>query len=576
MPIQVQGPDGQLLEFPDDTPRETMKAAMQKRYGAPQQSKADFSGVTSTAETFRGGQPSAVPDTLGQIGGMAAKLNPGNLPASLYGALMEKAAEPGAPGAMIGGESSEAMPAWKNAAYGLVSPVASGIVGVGQMTGAMDDQQAQESLARIDAVRSRTPGKVAGIAGDIGMLALPVSKIGQLSNIGKYAGNAAVGAGYGGLQGVREGESRVQNAAIGGALGAGGQALSHGLSTLGTRAASAIDPLKKKLAGVAAKYDIPLHASQLSDSLPAKVMASAGKYLPFSGAGAAAKKQQEAFNAALGQTIGVKGATKLTDDVLRSAKRDIGKTYDDIFARNEVSLDKTAVDELAAIRQKVARSLDKDNADVVNKNIDYIIDNVGASGRIPGKVYQSLRGELAGNNDKVGTFLKEVRGTLDQAAGRSVGPQDAAALKQANSQWANARTIQDALKQAGGAAENVAPANLWNLVKKGSTKELRELARVGQVLLKDPIPDSGTAQRSMLYSLLMGGGLATGTLPLLAKGAVAGATLGRVANSPRLADLMLRSGRGQGAQALAPYARPAAALGPVVSDQHRNDPRNRP
>jgi hypothetical protein len=33
MPIQVQGPDGQLLEFPDGTSRETMKAAMQKRYG---------------------------------------------------------------------------------------------------------------------------------------------------------------------------------------------------------------------------------------------------------------------------------------------------------------------------------------------------------------------------------------------------------------------------------------------------------------------------------------------------------------------------------------------------------------
>ncbi|TWI04798.1 hypothetical protein IP90_00936 [Luteimonas cucumeris] len=539
-----------------------------------QQPKADFSGVTSTAETFPDGQPSAVPDTLRQIGGMAAKLNPGNLPASLYGALTEKAAEPDAPGAMVGGESSETMPAWKNAAYGLVSPVASGIVGVGQMTGAMDDQQAQESLARIDAVRSRTPGKVAGIAGDIGMLALPVSKIGQLSNIGKYAGNAAIGAGYGGLQGVREGESRGQNAAIGGALGAGGQALSHGLSTLGMRAAGAIDPLKKKLAGVAAKYDIPLHASQLSDSLPAKVMASAGKYLPFSGAGAAAKKQQEAFNAALGQTIGVNGATKLTDDVLRSAKRDIGKTYDDIFDRNDVALDKALIEKLAQIKADLPLAMDREKADVVVRNIDYIMENSKA-GKLPGRVYQSLRERLKGDGDKVGEHLKKVRSALDDAAGRSVGPQDAAALKQANSQWANARTIQDALKQAGGAAENVAPANLWNLVKKGSTKELRELARVGQVLLKDPIPDSGTAQRSLLYTMLAGGA-ATGALPLMLKSAAAGATLGRVANSPRLADLMLRSGRGQGAQALAPYARPAAALGPVVSDQHRNDPRNRP
>lgn len=31
----MQGPDGQLLEFPDGTPPETMKAAMKKRYGGP-------------------------------------------------------------------------------------------------------------------------------------------------------------------------------------------------------------------------------------------------------------------------------------------------------------------------------------------------------------------------------------------------------------------------------------------------------------------------------------------------------------------------------------------------------------
>ena len=46
MPIQVQGPDGQLLEFPDGTSRETMKAAMQKRYGAPK--AASGGGRTDT------------------------------------------------------------------------------------------------------------------------------------------------------------------------------------------------------------------------------------------------------------------------------------------------------------------------------------------------------------------------------------------------------------------------------------------------------------------------------------------------------------------------------------------------
>lgn len=40
MPIQVRAPDGTLVNFPDDTPRETMKAAMAKRFGGPGQGAA--------------------------------------------------------------------------------------------------------------------------------------------------------------------------------------------------------------------------------------------------------------------------------------------------------------------------------------------------------------------------------------------------------------------------------------------------------------------------------------------------------------------------------------------------------
>lgn len=40
MSITVVGPDGVELEFPDGTPRETMKAAMAKRYGAPKPTQA--------------------------------------------------------------------------------------------------------------------------------------------------------------------------------------------------------------------------------------------------------------------------------------------------------------------------------------------------------------------------------------------------------------------------------------------------------------------------------------------------------------------------------------------------------
>lgn len=52
MPIQVQGPDGQMYEFPDGTDRETMRAALAKRYGAPSRPRPDFSNVQSGADTM--------------------------------------------------------------------------------------------------------------------------------------------------------------------------------------------------------------------------------------------------------------------------------------------------------------------------------------------------------------------------------------------------------------------------------------------------------------------------------------------------------------------------------------------
>jgi hypothetical protein len=126
-------------------------------------------------------------------------------------------------------------------------------------------------------------------------------------------------------------------------------------------------------------------------------------------------------------------------------------------------------------------------------------------GSMPGKVYQNLRGQLRegfGKESPLGRKVMEARKILDDAAARSLGPADAAALKVLNGQYANMSTVKAALKQVEGAKGNVKPSALWNLVKNGSTKDMRELAKIGQVLLKDGIPDSGTAGR-----LLATGGL---------------------------------------------------------------------
>lgn len=49
MPIQVQGPDGQIIEFPDGTPDAVMEGALREFYGSPK--GPDFSNVQSSAST---------------------------------------------------------------------------------------------------------------------------------------------------------------------------------------------------------------------------------------------------------------------------------------------------------------------------------------------------------------------------------------------------------------------------------------------------------------------------------------------------------------------------------------------
>src|SRR3546814_19398684 len=75
---------------------------------------------------------------------------------------------------------------------------------------------------------------------------------------------------------------------------------------------------------------IPLHASQVSQSLPVKVAASAGKYLPFSGYGKAAGRQQEGINRAVAKTFGA-DAPRLTDEVMKRARQELSRPFETIY-----------------------------------------------------------------------------------------------------------------------------------------------------------------------------------------------------------------------------------------------------
>jgi hypothetical protein len=426
---------------------------------------------------------------------------------------------------------------------------------------------------RTDQALMNTGGGIAGnIVGSVAQIAAPIPGGGSAkvaSYLGKaapYVGAAARGGVYSGAQPVGTGETRLSNAAQGAAWGAGGQALASGVGAMAKAAKGRLQPVVQRAIQDARAAGIPLHASQVSESRFAKTVGSVLNQFPLSGAARAARKQQESFNQAVGRTFGA-DAPVLTDDVMAAAKGRLNQGYERIFSGKTVALDRQAVTELVKLGRRLESELEAGPREVVRKQLDRVFDNIDANGGMPAKVYQSLRSEWGSKFPKgtdKGRVLAEARKLLDDAAGRSLGPRESAALKKLNSMWANMRTAEDALKQVSGAAGNVKPASLYPLIRKGSTEEMRRLAQMGQTVLKDPIPDSGTVGRGLVAAGLTGAGVTGGaSVPLLAKAALAGATMGRAMNSNTLSKLLEQ---GKPMSGLARLVQPAPRVLPALGN----------
>lgn len=466
-------------------------------------------------------------------------------------------------------------PAVAQFAAGGGSRLADTAVGAGQLLGVLGDgdvSQHRQASGFLDGSGWATGGKVAT---DVAMLAAPGSAIARAPTLGtRLAANAALGGGLAGIQPTLGDESRLGNAATGALLGGGGQLLGEGLGALASRAraAAAADPTRQSMLQLAKDKGIPLHISQVSESKPMKALAAAAEYLPFSGAGKAGAKQQEAFNRAISKTFGA-DAAKLTDEVMNAARQRISDGYEQLYARNDIPLDPNAIRALVATETSLGKRLTEAEAKVVGNQLDSILTEASQTGMLTGKKYQALRSQImkAEGPTSVGNAVKELRQALDDIAAKAVGPEDAALLKQLRGEWANLKTVRGLLTQVSGASENVRPAAVWPAIRKGSTKEMRDLARLGQTLLKNPIPDSGTAGRLLGSGVLLGGGWGTGgtALPALAGMLGTGAVAGRALNSPALGRLV--STPGAASTALSRVAPRAGLLGAplVLGDPER-------
>lgn len=245
-------------------------------------------------------------------------------------------------------------------------------------------------------------------------------------------------------------------------------------------------------------------ALQMVEQQLAKNPVSSGRAQVFNEA------NQQAINRAAARAQG-ETANKLTDDVLEAARNRVGQAFDDISARNTVTVSgQELFDNLVRLEQQQL-ALGKFAQPKVSALVDKGLD-LAAKGAVNGKTYQTIRSELgkqaqsayANKNSTLGDALKSIQRTLDDAADASISAADREAWKTARSQWQAIKLV----NTANGIVEggNVSAAKLATKVDKAgrvNAQELRDIAKVGETF--KPLADSGTASNLLTQALISGG-----------------------------------------------------------------------
>lgn len=453
--------------------------------------------------------------------------------------------------------------------------------GAAQRVGAGPSGQEMEQIKTQDAPLMNTWSGTAGnIAGNV-LATLPTIGI---PGVNSYTGAAALGAALGALQPTGENDSVLLNTVIGAGSGVAGQSLGNSLSRLVRPIQSGLNPEQARLAQVALDEGIPLNAADITGSKPLRIINSVLEHLPLTAGKAAALEasKSRAFNKAALSRAGIT-ADLATPDVLLTRKTELGKTFENIAGRNKIRLftpaeapmspvaDWQAVTKAAPVYRGVAGQLDDiareaqrklhpADAERISNVVDNILSDVDKNGYMLGTNYQAWREPLrlqSKSGDALSLFMGKVRKTLDKAFLSQIKGADAEAWKQASREYANLKNIMDAM--AGNAPNatsgNIAPAQLGMALARSIGKEskslgrgdLNDLARAGNLFVRNQTPDSGTAQRHMIQSLLTGGsgavaggGIAAATGNDPTKGMMYGAGIGISSLlAPKLAQALL-------------------------------------
>jgi hypothetical protein len=272
---------------------------------------------------------------------------------------------------------------------------------------------------------------------------------------------------------------------------------------------------------------IPITPGQELGNPAAQVTESVMRYLPTSAPTVARVEDQQmrAWTRNLFKQAGIESDIA-TPEVLNKARQDFGKRYDALEAKTSLKGDGDLFNDLLQIEQNYVVGFPDTVKPTYKARVDEVLKYAAGEKSADGKTYHRLQSQLSEEIARAnrstepwaayyGEAMQGLQGALARAMERSAPEGLRDEWRTLNKQYAIFSRIEDTMARAGndklntgfippqqiGAVERARNPRQW--VEGGN--DFTNLVRAGAGVLPDPVPNSGTAQRSFVQDLLTGG-----------------------------------------------------------------------
>ena len=303
-------------------------------------------------------------------------------------------------------------------------------------------------------------------------------------------------------------------------------------------------PERSRQVGMLQERNVPLTPAAETGSPFLSTMESVMKFLPTSATRAVSAEdlQQRGFTRAVFKQAGL-DSDIATPEALRQGRTKLGKEYDDLEAQTTFKGDEQTFDDLLRNEQDYVVGFPDTIKPIYKARVDEILKYAAGEKTGDGSTYKRLQSALSeeasraerSTDPSAGYYGEAMRGLqriLESTMERSAGsPELKDKWRDLNRRYSVFSRIEDAMGAAGQEKLGtgfIPPAQLAAAERRrigpqqyaeGGT-DFTELVRAGASVIPNPVPNSGTAQRSFVQNLLTGA--RSSAAPTAAGGALGG------------------------------------------------------